>query len=121
MDEIQAAILSVRLHYLDADNARRREIAKKYIDGINNHFVVLPKVLNQDSHVWHVFVVRPDNRETFIRHLQNCGIEYNIHYPTPPHQQKAYQEWRYESFPVTEKIHRKNNYSKCFYLKITKL
>lgn len=106
LDEMQAAVLDVKLSYLSADNARRSQIARRYRREIDNPFVVLPGTYSEISHVWHVFAVRPDNRELFVRHLQANGIESNIHYPTPPHHQKAYSEWQYRSYPITEKIHR---------------
>ena len=101
LDEIQAAILDVKLKYLDADNARRREISKFYRENIT-----LPKVYDEMAHVWHLFVIRSDNRNGLAVHLSEHGIETNIHYPTPPHKQGAYVKWAERSYPITEKIHR---------------
>lgn len=106
LDEIQAAVLDVKLKYLDADNVRRREIAKYYRENIKNPRIILPNIYDEMAHVWHLFVVRCDNRDDFARYLENNGIQTNIHYPTPPHLQGAYKEWRDCSYPITEKIHR---------------
>lgn len=106
LDEMQAAILDVKLKYLDADNARRREIAKFYRENITNPKIVLPQVYDENAHVWHVFVVRTENRDALQKHLEANGIQTNIHYPTAPHHQGAYSEYKALSLPITEKIHR---------------
>lgn len=106
LDEIQAAILDVKLKYLDADNARRREVASYYRNNITNPRIVLPQVYDEKAHVWHLFVVRCDDRDGLAQHLESNGVQINIHYPTPPHLQGAYAEWRNLSYPITEKIHR---------------
>ena len=106
LDEFQAAILDVKLKYLDADNARRREIAQFYRENIVNLKIVHPQVYDENAHVWHVFVVRTDNRDALQKHLESNGIQTNIHYPTAPHHQGAYTEFKNMSLPVTEKIHR---------------
>lgn len=106
LDEMQAAVLDVKLPRLDADNARRREIARFYREHIDNPAVVLPRTYDEKSHVWHIFAVRCKDRDGLRRHLEDKGIQTNIHYPTPPHKQGAYREWDRLSFPVTEKIHR---------------
>lgn len=106
LDEIQAAILDVKLAYLDKDNERRREIARYYREHITNPRVVLPQTDAEESHVWHVFVVRSDNRESLKEHLESNGIQTNIHYPTAPHKQGAYKEMEQCSYPIAEKIHR---------------
>lgn len=106
LDEFQAAILDVKLKYLDADNARRREIAQFYRENIVNPKIILPQVYDENAHVWHVFVVRTDNRDALQKHLESNGIQTNIHYPTAPHHQGAYSEFKNMSLPVTEKIHR---------------
>lgn len=105
LDEIQAAVLDVKLKYLDQDNAQRRVFAKMYRDGIKNKYISLPKVNDEESHVWHVFVIRTKRRNELQQFLLERGIQTNIHYPTPPHKQNAYREWNDLSFPVTEKIH----------------
>lgn len=106
LDEIQAAILDVKLRYLDEDNARRRVIAARYRAEITNPLIVLPQTYAEDAHVWHIFAVRTLNREKLIQHLEISGIQTNIHYPTPPHLQRAYVEWNDSKFPITEQIHR---------------
>lgn len=107
LDEIQAAILRVKLKYLDKDNEKRRKISEYYINNIENKKIILPKVSNKDrlSHVWHLFVVRVDNRDQFQEYLYKNGIQTVIHYPIPPHKQKAYSEWNNCSFPISEQIH----------------
>ena len=106
LDEIQAAVLDIKLRYLDSDNSRRREISKFYRENIKNTKIVLPKVYDENSHVWHVFAVRTENRDEFQEYLDNNGIQTIIHYPTPPHKQDAYKEWKNLSFPITEDIHK---------------
>lgn len=106
MDEIQAALLDVKLSHLDADNARRREIAKYYRENIVNSKIILPKIYDENAHVWHVFVIRTENRDELCKYLDEHGIQTNIHYPVPPHKQGAYNEWHDMSFPITEEIHR---------------
>ena len=105
LDEIQAGILDVKLKHLDEDNERRREIAKFYLQNIKNEKVILPKYKGDDSHVFHVFVVRIENRNEFQQYLADNEIQTLIHYPTPPHKQEAYKEWNSLSYPTTEKIH----------------
>lgn len=107
LDELQAAVLSVKLRRLDADNLRRRAIARLYRERITNPAIVLPSDAPPDGkeHVWHLFVVRTERREEFQRHLADCGVETLVHYPVPPHRQVAYREMNEHSLPVTEKIH----------------
>ena len=106
LDEFQAALLDVKLKYLDADNARRREIAKYYRENITNSEIILPQTYDEKAHVWHVFAVRVKKRDEFQDYLTQNGIQTLIHYPTPPHKQEAYKEWNDLSYPITEKIHR---------------
>ena len=107
MDEIQAAFLSVKLKKLDEDNRRRREIAGYYLNHIQHPEVTLPNVpADPLSHVWHIFPVLHPDRDQLQDYLAEKGIQTLIHYPVPPHKQKAYKEWNHLSFPVTEKIHR---------------
>lgn len=106
MDEIQAALLDIKLRYLDNDNSRRREIAKYYRENIKNPDVILPKTYDEKAHVWHVFTIRTEKRDALCKYLNDNGIQTNIHYPTPPHKQNAYKEWNEQSFPITEEIHR---------------
>ena len=106
LDEIQAAILDVKLTYLDNDNSKRREIAKYYRENIKNSKIILPQVRDENSHVWHIFAVRTENREALQKHLEANDIQTNIHYPTPPHKQGAYSELETLSLPISEEIHR---------------
>jgi dTDP-4-amino-4,6-dideoxygalactose transaminase len=105
LDEIQAAVLNVKLPFLDEDNRRRREIAEYYCGNIKNSRVILPQSYGKKSHVWHVFVVRTEDRDKFLEYLNENDIQTVIHYPVPPHRQPAYRELNHLSFPVTEKIH----------------
>lgn len=106
LDEIQAAVLDVKLPHLDDDNIRRREIAKYYRENIKNPKIGLPKTYDEQAHVWHVFAVRTQNRDEFQQYLTDNGIQTIIHYPTPPHKQVAYAEWNGLSLPITEEIHK---------------
>jgi len=106
LDEIQAAVLDVKLKGLDEDNEKRRKIAQYYLENIKNPKITLPQIKDLTSHVWHVFAVRVENREDFQKHLAGNDIQTLIHYPIPPHKQEAYPEWNNLSYPITEKIHR---------------
>lgn len=105
LDEIQAAILNVKLALLDSDNMRRREISGYYRKNISNPLLIQPTVEDETSHVWHIYAVRVKNRPAFMKHMADNGIETLVHYPTPPHKQKAYPELAALSLPVSEKIH----------------
>ena len=111
LDEIQAAMLSVKLKHLDTETAHRCKVADTYIRGINNPAVALPinnsivEIKDYTNHVWHVFVVRCEQREALQQYLTQQGIQTLIHYPIPPHKQQAYPEWNNQSFPVSELIH----------------
>jgi dTDP-4-amino-4,6-dideoxygalactose transaminase len=105
IDEIQAAILRVKLKRLDEDNARRREIAAYYCNHIKNERIILPFPVNDNSHVWHLFVVRCQSRDKLKLYLEENGIQTLIHYPIPPHKQDAYLSMRDLHYPITEKIH----------------
>ena len=106
LDEIQAAILDLKLQFLDADNQQRREIAKIYRENIKNEKIVLPKPYKEESHVWHLFVIRTKDRDKLQEYLKIKGIQTLIHYPIPPHKQNSYKEWNNLSLPITEKIHK---------------
>lgn len=110
LDEIQAAFLSVKLKYIDAENQRRREVAQYYCQNIKNPSIVLPTqnpevIADNTQHVWHLFVIRHSNRDKLQGYLAEKGIQTLIHYPIPPHKQAAYKDWTGFSFPVTERIH----------------
>ena len=105
MDEIQAGFLSVKLDHLASDTNKRRKIAKFYLSKIKNKKLVLPKVPSWADPAWHLFVIRTENREKLRKYLTENNISTLIHYPIPPHKQKAFSEWNHLSFPITEKIH----------------
>lgn len=104
MDELQAAVLSVKLKYLDEENARRQEIAHYYLTHIRNEEITLPPH-DSTGNVWHVFPVLTQYPDELQGHLNRMGIQTNIHYPIPPHKQQAYKEWNDRSYPISEKIH----------------
>jgi dTDP-4-amino-4,6-dideoxygalactose transaminase len=109
LDEIQAAVLSIKLQRLEADNQRRRGVADYYISHISNQQLTLPVInsaATDRSHVWHLFVMRHPERNRLQKHLESNGIQTLIHYPIPPHQQQAYRQWNHLSFPITEQIHK---------------
>ena len=106
LDEIQAAVLGVKLKYIDAENSRRKEIAKRYIAEIKNLNILLPEnPANEAEHVWHLFAIRTHSREKLQNYLTDNGVQTLIHYPIPPHKQKAYKDWNNLQFPITEQIH----------------
>lgn len=106
LDEIQAAVLDVKLKHLDEDNAIRKQIARYYIDNIKHKDIVLPKVENWERHVFHIFSIRCTRRDELQKYLLENGIQTNIHYPVPPHKQECYMSWNGKVFPITEQIHR---------------
>jgi len=107
MDEMQAAFLSVKLKYLDAENEIRRKIADFYLTTIKNEKIILPMPEKQkESHIHHVFVIRTKERDKLQTYLTENGIQTQIHYPIPPHKQACYRELNNLSFPITEQIHR---------------
>jgi dTDP-4-amino-4,6-dideoxygalactose transaminase len=105
LDEIQAAMLRVKLRYLDKEISSRQTIAQSYLQGINNSLIELPIVADVNAHVWHLFVIKTTQREALVKYLADNGIQPLVHYPIPPHQQDAYQEWKENSFPISEKTH----------------
>jgi len=106
LNEIQSAVLRIKLKYLDKDNERRRRIAEIYSDNLNNPDIEVPYFNKKSplSHVWHLFTIMSNNRNKLQKHLAENNIETGIHYPIPPHLQKAYYEFNDLSFPITEKI-----------------
>ncbi|WP_077928380.1 DegT/DnrJ/EryC1/StrS family aminotransferase [Wohlfahrtiimonas populi] len=109
LDEIQAAMLNVKLPYMDKEVEHRRQIAQLYLTGIKNPLIHLPlqniDAEKYDQHVWHLFVVRSEKRDELQKYLSNHGIQTLIHYPIPPHQQQAYKEWNHLSYPISEQLH----------------
>ncbi len=115
LDEIQAAFLNVKLKYIQQDIEARRKVAQYYLENINHTDIILPSYHNnqptttnqqQEVHVWHLFVIRTKNRDKLQQYLLENGVQTLIHYPIPPHKQKAYKSYNYISFPITEKIHK---------------
>jgi dTDP-4-amino-4,6-dideoxygalactose transaminase len=106
LDEIQAAVLDEKLHYLDAENARRRNIAEYYVQHITNPLITLPQFPeNGNEHVWHLFVIRTAERDRLQQYLSDNCIQTLIHYPIPIHHQEAYAELSHLKLPITEAIH----------------
>ncbi|GAB2545538.1 DegT/DnrJ/EryC1/StrS family aminotransferase [Rhodanobacter koreensis] len=105
LDEMQAAMLRVKLKYLDEDIARRRRVARRYRDGIRHPQILVPEVAREEQHAWHLFVVRCSRRDALQRHLQAHGIQSQVHYPVPPHLQPAYAALRDADLPLTERLH----------------
>lgn len=105
LDEMQAAMLRVKLKYVDADVAHRRAIAQRYRDGIQHPDISVPAVLAEEGHAWHLFVVRSAHRDALQAHLTAQGIQSQIHYPVPPHRQPAYAVDHQVDLPLTERLH----------------
>lgn len=106
LDEMQAAVLDVKLKYIDEENNRRRTIAERYISEIKNQKITLPEIpADRNEHVWHLFVIRTEEREKLQNYLTENEVQTLIHYPIPPHKQKAYEEYNHMEFSITEKIH----------------
>lgn len=110
LDEIQAAMLRVKVRHLDDDTARRKGIALAYAQGIDNPAIRQPISVDSvlaslEPHVFHLYVIRSEQREALQKHLNAAGVQTLIHYPIPPHQQQAYKAWNSQSHPLTEAIH----------------
>ncbi|MGG5242434.1 DegT/DnrJ/EryC1/StrS family aminotransferase [Pseudomonas lurida] len=105
LDEIQAAMLRVKLRHLDHEVSVRRELASRYVQGVSNKALQLPAATRQEQHVWHLFVVKSDKRDRLKDYLYEKGIQTLIHYPIPAHRQQAYKEFSGSHFPITEAIH----------------
>ena len=105
IDEIQAAVLDVKLKHLDDDNAHRQKIAKYYYDHINNKHVTLPVRMDDANNVYHIFPILSDKRDALQQYLKEKGIQTLIHYPIAPHKQECYKDWNNWSLPITETIH----------------
>ena len=103
IDELQAAVLDVKLRYLDDENSRRKEIASLYINKVKNPLIHLS--LSERDSVWHIFPVFCEHRDELQQYLRENGVETQIHYPIPPHKQQCFKEWNLLSFPITEQIH----------------
>ncbi len=106
LDEIQAAVLNVKLPFLDEENNIRQSIAKRYLTEIRNPAITLPFSGTVDEDTWHLFVIKTRDRNKFREYLMHYKIGSDVHYPVPPHKQLAYKEWNNDSYPISEKIHR---------------
>jgi len=105
LDEIQAAILSVKLKYLNEDTSHRRNIAKLYKSSIVNPLIQIPEIEDWDAHVFHLFPILTQHRDRLKKYLDENEIQTLIHYPIPPHKQVCYAEYQGFEFPITERIH----------------
>ena len=106
LDALQARFLRIKLLDYPISMSRRISIAQQYVKRIDNSKILLPNIPNNQSHVFHLFVVRVKDREGFINHLENNEVGYLIHYPTPPHKQEALREYNCLKLPITEDYHR---------------
>ena len=106
LDPLQAAVLRVKLKYLDEWNVRRKQVAGQYLEGFSDSGLMLPYVPDWADPVWHLFVVRHPQREVLQQHLQESGIETQIHYPIPPHKQQAYADFGFsdENLPLSSRM-----------------
>lgn len=104
IDELQAAILDIKIKYLDEENKRRKEVAALYNNKVTNPLIRMPKCDDRDC-VWHIFPVLCEHRDHLHQYLMDHGVETQIHYPIPPHKQRCYSDWNQLSFPITEQIH----------------
>ncbi len=105
LDSIQAAVLDVKLHHLDEDNAHRQQIAHYYYEHISNPHVTLPTLLPDENNVYHIFPILCDKRDELQQYLMERDIQTIIHYPIPPHKQECYRDWNNWSLPISEQIH----------------
>ena len=105
LDEIQAAVLNVKLSHLDEDNLERKKVAKYYIENIKHPEIILPIVTDWSAHVFHIFNIRTQSRNQLQNYLLDNGIQTLVHYPIPPHKQKCYAKWNMFSYPIAELIH----------------
>jgi dTDP-4-amino-4,6-dideoxygalactose transaminase len=103
LDEMQAAMLRVKLRHLNKENEKRKEVASYYLENIKNENIVLPIVTTNS--VWHLFLIRTRKRHELQNYLLDNGIQTLIHYPIAPHKQEAYKEWKEESYPISELLH----------------
>ena len=106
LDEIQAAVLNVKLPYLDQDIELRKQVAARYLLEIRHPGIQLPLVTDRGQHVYHIFPIRCSRRDALQAFLESRGIQTLIHYPIPPHKQACYKEWHNLFLPITEQIHR---------------
>lgn len=107
MAETDAAALDVKLKYLDEDNQSRQKLAAYYYENISNPYVTLPSRIPDENNVYHQFPIFCERRDELQEYLKEKGIQTLIHYPIPPHKQECYMEWNGRSYPITEKIHKR--------------
>lgn len=105
MSELDAAVLDVKLKYLDEDNKKRQDLAAYYYKHINNPLITLPSLIPDENNVYHQFPIFCKRRDELQDYLKMNGIQTLIHYPIPPHKQECYKKWNEISYPITEKIH----------------
>lgn len=105
LDEMQAAVLDVKLKYLDEDNQHRKDIAKYYNENIRHSLIKLPVMLPEEQNVYHLYPVLCETRDMLQQYLINNGVQTVIHYPIPPHKQECYRYMNEDSYPITETIH----------------
>ena len=105
MSEIDAAVLDIKLKYLDEDNGNRQQLAAYYYAHISNPLITLPQRIDDENNVYHQFPIFCERRDELQAFLAEHGIQTLIHYPIPPHKQECYREWNSRSYPITEKIH----------------
>ena len=111
LDEMQAAMLRVKLKHLDKETEHRRKIAAYYLENIKTPNIILPiqhptsNIQHLNSHVWHIFVVRTSKRDALKKYLLDNGVQTLIHYPLPPHKQEAYILWNNDNYPISKQIH----------------
>jgi len=105
MSEVDAAVLNVKLKYLDEDNKKRQELAEYYYEHINNPLITIPSRIPDENNVYHQFPIFCERRDELQRYLADNGVQTLIHYPIPPHKQECYKEWNAREYPITEKIH----------------
>ena len=106
IDEFQAAMLDVKLRYLDEENDRRKDIARIYINKVENPLLRLPVSIGEADSVWHIFPILCGRRDELQKFLTVNGVETQVHYPAPPHKQHCYSDWNSLQFPITELIHK---------------
>jgi len=105
LDEIQAAMLRVKLTYLNQEIESRQRLASKYLEALKNPYISLPTVITSESHVWHLFVIKTEFRDALQKYLMENKVQTLIHYPIPPYRQESYRELHTESYPITDQIH----------------
>ena len=105
LDEIQAALLDIKLKYLNENTELRRKVARYYIENIKHQNIKLPVIKDWEAHVFHLFPIFSSRRDELQRYLNDNGVQTLIHYPIPPHKQNCYKEWNHLTFPITEQIH----------------